>query len=309
MRVTLPTERGPAMPRFSDVLKSRDVEDPINLWVHRPLAYAFCRLVYRTSITPNQLTLFAIVLGLLGSVCWVFGTESAMVWGGALLWSSAIMDGADGILARARNAQSAFGRALDGSADWIVGLASVLAAVYHLHANGTAKGIVWLALPATLLTVLQFNLFDFYKEAFVHLTRLEKSREGHSVEEVERLCASEAVQNAPWYTRWSMALYASYTRQQDRIIALTNPEALRLLTETRRSQRTADLYRSENQVAMQCWKALSTAPHAYLFAIFGMLDRLDLYILFRMSVMSAIMLIAFVLQRSATTKTLLLLES
>ena len=47
-----------------------------------------------------------------------------MVWGGALLWISAIMDGADGILARAKNMQSAFGRALDGTADMVVGLST-----------------------------------------------------------------------------------------------------------------------------------------------------------------------------------------
>lgn len=309
MRVTLPRERAPGMPRFAEVLKSRDVEDPINLWVHRPIAYIICRLVYRTSITPNQITLLAIVLGLLASVCWVVGTERAMVWGGALLWSSAIMDGADGILARARNMQSAFGRAIDGAADWIVGLSSVLACVYHLRVTGTPDLVLWLALPTALLTVLQFNLFDFYKEAHVHLTRIEKRREGHSLDEVERLCASAEVRSAPWYTRWSMALYADYTRLQNRIIAFTNPDAHSLLTGLLRSPRAADIYRKENHAAMQCWKALSTAPHAYLFAIFGMFDRLDLYLLFRLSVMTAVMLIAFVLQRSATTKTLLLLES
>lgn len=304
MRVTLPRERTPGMPRFADVLKSREVEDPVNLWLHRPLAYAFCRLVYRTSITPNQITLLAILLGLLASVCWVVGTERAMVWGGALLWSSAIMDGADGILARARNIQSAFGRALDGSADWIVGLSSVLACVYHLYQTGTQSFILWLAIPTALLTVLQFNLFDFYKEAHLHLTRQERRREGHNIEEVERLCASDEVRTAAWYIRWSMVLYADYTRLQNRIIDFTNPNAHRLLTSTARTPRAADVYRKENRGAMQCWKALSTAPHAYLFAIFGMLDRLDLYILFRLSVMSAIMLIAFALQHSATERTL-----
>src|SRR6187431_449670 len=97
--------RAPGLPPFGQVLKSREVEDPVNLWVHRPLAYAFCRLVYRTSITPNQVTLIAIVLGLLAAACWFEGSPWAMVWGGALLWSSAIMDGADGILARAKNMQ------------------------------------------------------------------------------------------------------------------------------------------------------------------------------------------------------------
>src|SRR6476619_3493322 len=65
MRVTLSTTAAaPArIPRMEEVLKSRDVEDPVNLWVHRPLAYLFCKLVFRTRISPNQLTLLSIVLG------------------------------------------------------------------------------------------------------------------------------------------------------------------------------------------------------------------------------------------------------
>ena len=64
--------------------------------------------------------------------------------------------------------------------------------------------------------MIQFNLFDFYKEVFVHFTRLDKRREGHSLAEVEQMRSSDNVQSAPWYTRWSMHLYADYTKIQDR---------------------------------------------------------------------------------------------
>lgn len=310
MRVTLSTTAAaPArIPRMEEVLKSRDVEDPVNLWVHRPLAYLFCKLVFRTRISPNQLTLLSILLGIAASMCWVVGTSSAMVWGGALLWASAIMDGADGILARARNSQSAFGRALDGAADWIVGLSSVAACVYHLARQGHHTMLLVLALPTTLLTVVQFNLFDFYKEVFVHFTRLDKRREGHSLAEVEHMRSSETVQSAPWYTRWSMRLYEDYTKIQDRLIDRTNPQAQSLLREAPRTEAASALYRRENLVSMQIWKALSTAPHAYLFSIFGMFDRLDLYVGLRFSVLGSLTLLVLLLQRRASARTLRKLE-
>src|SRR5262245_59422827 len=113
------------LPPFETVLKSRAVEDPVNLWVHRPLAYAFVALVFRTSITPNQITLLALLVGFAASACWFIGTPDMMFWGGALLWSSAILDGADGILARAKQLFSDLGRALDGAADMIVAAASL----------------------------------------------------------------------------------------------------------------------------------------------------------------------------------------
>ncbi len=292
------------MPPFADVLKSREVEDPVNLWVHRPLAYVFCRLVYRTSLTPNHVTLLSILLGLGAAALWIDGRSAAMVWGGILLWSSAIMDGADGILARARHAQSAFGRALDGSADWIVGIASVSASLYHLATQPrVGPGLLWLAVPAILSAAVHFALFDFYKEVYVHLTRLDKRREGHSLDEVERLKASDKVRSGPWYIRVAMMFYADFTRTQERLIRRTNPGAQRLLEHAPRTEASAQLYRSENRAPMQLWKALSTAPHAYLFSIFAMFDRIDLYLWLRLLGMNALLLAVLAWQRRSTVRT------
>src|SRR5688572_21444849 len=122
----------PRLPPLRSVLKSRDVEDPINLWFNRPLAYAFVALVYRTPITPNQVTLLSIGVGVAAAACWWQGGEPLMLWGGILLWTSAILDGADGILARAKQSFSELGRALDGSADLIVAALVAVAAGRHL---------------------------------------------------------------------------------------------------------------------------------------------------------------------------------
>jgi hypothetical protein len=293
----------PGLPPFSQLLKSRDVEDPVNLWVHRPLAYAFCKLIYRTPVTPNQVTLFAICLGLLAAACWIDGGRDAMIWGGALLWTSAIMDGADGILARAKNMQSAFGRALDGTADMIVGLSTVAACLYHLHATGAGVRLLVLGVIATLTTGLQLNLYDFYKELHLRMTRLDRGGEGDTAEHAEQLRTRVIAQGAPWYTRLSMNFYADYTRAQERLIGVTNPRALRLLRGVVRSEASADLYRHTNRAPMRLWMAVSLAPHSYLFAIFGMLDRLDQYLLLRLSVMNVLMLWGLAAQRRATRRT------
>jgi hypothetical protein len=298
------TQHTPGLPPFGQVLKSREVEDPVNLWVHRPLAYAFCRLVYKTSITPNQVTLIAIVLGLLAAACWVDGSPWAMVWGGALLWSSAIMDGADGILARAKNMQSAFGRALDGTGDMIVGLATVAACIYHMSVNGASTAMLLLSVLALVTTVVQLNLYDFYKELHMRLTRLVAGGESEDASGAVRLVESEAVQHAAWYTKLSMRFYADYLRTQERLIRLSNPAALRLMHGVARSAASADSYRRHNRRPMQLWMAVSLAPHSYLFAIFGMFDQLDVYLGVRVVLMNALMVAGIVSQRRATARTL-----
>lgn len=293
----------PGLPPFAQLLKSRDVEDPVNLWVHRPLAYAFCKLIFRTPVTPNQVTLFAISLGLVAAACWVEGSRSAMIWGGALLWISAIMDGADGILARAKNMQSAFGRALDGTADMIVGLSTATACLWHLFASGADWSLIALGVVAIALTGLHLNLYDFYKELHLRLTRLDRGGEGDDAERAEELRQKALAEHAPWYTRISMTFYADYNRFQENLLRRTNPFALRLMRGVSRSARSAEFYRDENRRPMRLWMAVSLAPHSYLFAIFGMFDRLDLYLWLRLTAMNVLFLLALVLQRKATSRT------
>lgn len=303
------TSTAPGLPPFAQVLKSRDVEDPINLWVHRPLAYAFCWLIYGTRITPNQITLFAILLGLGAGAAWIDGQPWAMVLGGALLWSSAIMDGADGILARAKNMQSAFGRALDGTGDMLVGLVSVIGCVYHLVQQGASAPLIAVCAFVFPVTILQFNFYDFYKELHMRQTRLDRGGESDTATEAEALKQTEKVQQAPWYTRVSMTLYADYLRTQEKLIRATNPKASRLLSGVKRSEESAELYREVNRTPMRLWMSLSLAPHSYLFSIFGMFDRLALYIVLRGIVSSVVMAVAIHQQRQSTERTLRELEA
>ena len=123
------------LPPFETVLKSREVEDPVNLWVHRPLAYAIVALIYRTPITPNQITFLALLVGAFAGALFLVGTKTAMLLGGICLWSSAILDGADGILARAKRLFSDVGRAIDGPADGVVGADRVFRLFLRLPAD------------------------------------------------------------------------------------------------------------------------------------------------------------------------------
>jgi hypothetical protein len=244
------------------------------------------------------------LLGLAAAACWVEGSSAAMIWGGALLWSSAIMDGADGILARAKNMQSAFGRALDGTADMLVGISTVAACVYHLAVTGSSSALVLLSVAALVTTALQLNLYDFYKELHMRMTRLDRGGESEDADEAADLLATEQVRNAPWYTRLSMSFYADYLRTQERLTRATNPAALQLMTGVARSQASADAYRHHNRGPMQLWMAVSLAPHSYLFAIFGMFDRLDLYLWVRIVLMNVLMVLGLASQRRATQRTL-----
>lgn len=292
----------PTLPPFRSLLKSTEVEDPVNICVHRPLAYAFVWSVFRTPLTPNGVTLLAIIAGLASGAFFLFGTSTAMVAAGALLWTAAILDGADGILARAKNQASQFGRALDGAADVIVAVATVFPAFAHLWFKEQNTTHLWLMGPAIGLTAVHLWLYDFYKENYLRRTRLDRGGEGEDPEQVARLVERAKEKGAITHFAVKHVLLP-YVQTQQKIIRLLDPLAVVGRNDVERTEETAEIYRKHNQGPMRLWAIVSLAPHSYLMAICAMFDRLDVYLYVRLFAMNAVFLVAAVWQRRATRAT------
>lgn len=297
------------LPPFSSVLKSRDVEDPVNLWVHRPLAYLICALIYRTPLTPNQVTGISGLLGLLATGCWLEGSPAAMLWGGALLWSSAIVDGVDGILARAKQLTSEMGRVLDGTTDATIGLLSTLAGFYHLWVlHHDVRQVPFMAF-ALVTTIGHVYLYDYYKESY--MKQLNPTWDGvhewvsHVEEHMQRLRA----RRAPLYERFALRCYLDVTRLQRILIRLADPAAVREGLVFRVDGRTVEEYRRLNKGPIKLWSFVSVAPHMYLISICGMLDRLDVYLWYRVFGANALFVVALLWQRARSRRTLAALEA
>lgn len=292
------------LPPFSSLLKSREVEDPVNLYLHRPLAYGFVRLTHRTSLTPNQVTFLAMVVGIVAGALWVWGTPGAMLAGGILLWASAILDGADGILARAKNMQSEFGRALDGSADVVVAVATVFPGFYHLWQQHQDPLHLAVMIPAVGCAMLHIYLYDFFKESYLRMTRLDRGGEGQDVDDVAARYEELRRDGAPLLDRIVVKMLLDLQKSQRAIIGLINPAAMRDGYRFVRNEDTARIYREHNLGPMRLWAFISLCPHSYLLAICGMADRLDIYLWIRLFLMNAVFLVVLVWQRRASQQTL-----
>jgi phosphatidylglycerophosphate synthase len=290
------------LPPFSSLLKSRDVEDPINIYVHRPLAYAFVAAIYRTPITPNMVTFLSICVGMVSGAMFLTGTPTAMIAAGILLWTSAILDGADGFLARAKNLSSPFGRALDGSADMIVAAVTVIPAVIHLWFKHHDPMMIAMSVPIIALTTIHLSAYDYFKESFLRRTRVEKGGEGEDLDKAHER-KQEAQERGRFIRFVYEGIFLPYLETQKKHIARIDPAAQREGKRVIVDERTAAIYRKHNLLPMRLWAIISLAPHAYLMSIAAMADRIDLYFWVRLVVMNAVFLLAVVLQRRATRRT------
>lgn len=293
------------LPPFKSVLKNRDVEDPVNLWMHRPLAYGLVAAIFRTPITPNQITIFATLVGIFAGVCFILGSPTLMVVGGIMLWSAAILDGADGILARAKKLQSDLGRAIDGSADMLVAIATVLAAVYHLWVTHHNPLHMLLAVVAIVTAVAQIYMYDYYKESYSHHTDPNWNGKTESLETVQaRLTELENSGNATYAALFATRTYVRMLTIQSWLVAMTNPRGTRVDRSINVTDETIRQFRWRNYVPMQLWTLVSLCPHTYVMAICAMFDRVDIYLWYRVLGGNAIWMAAIVWQRLATEQTL-----
>jgi phosphatidylglycerophosphate synthase len=112
----------------------------------RHISLAVSRRLLETAVTPNMMTVFSTLLGLLGSAFFLGASRAAYVPGALLVWLHSVLDGCDGELARVRFQESAFGSDLDFWGDNLVHLALFSCLGYGFWRTG--NGVHTLALAA-----------------------------------------------------------------------------------------------------------------------------------------------------------------
>ena len=152
-------------------VKSDASDELINTYLLRPAAGLIVRLLYRTRVTPNQVTAAATAAGLAAACLYFRGTPGLTLAAGLCITLKDLLDSADGQLARAKGMFSRAGRFLDSIGDFAVNLAvfAAIAAAMMMHGAGGEAPL--LCLLAFLGISLRVSYHVFYQASFLHLRR------------------------------------------------------------------------------------------------------------------------------------------
>lgn len=135
----------------------------VERYINRPLASLLVRAIFKTPITPNGLTYISFFVGLAAAAAFAMGTTKYVIWGGILIQLASIIDCADGMLARAKNMCSDFGRHLDLFLDRVTDFfifAGIATGFFVAHDDVV---LFLLGLLGAGLYFLQVNLYYIYK--------------------------------------------------------------------------------------------------------------------------------------------------
>ncbi len=129
-------------------------------YINRPLGSLIVRAVYKTRITPNQLTYSAFLVSIPGIVLIALGGYLNVVLGGLLIYLSVVIDVADGMLARSRGSGSIFGKYLDLFLDRVSDFLILLALTINKFRMTGNKD--WLIFGLFVLSMYMLQIILFY---------------------------------------------------------------------------------------------------------------------------------------------------
>jgi len=268
-------------------LKPLEVEEPVDVWIHRPLAYVLARALMPTPVSPNLVTLISILFGVAAGAAMFASFSHHLLVAGVCLFLSAIFDCADGQLARMRGTSSAFGRMLDGVADFVVAVAAVgggIWVIWSKYNQPTWLGLIVLGLCVVTAVTGSFHtgMYDHFKNVYLKLTS-ERFTEGEShARALERYRAGQNQDSL--HARCAWGVYLFYLKNQERVVRGFDPHTTaRLELIGPHEPPRAGIYRAHATRLMRLWRTwFGFGSLVFGIALFTALDLLEWYMLFRL---------------------------
>ncbi|HTX19389.1 MAG TPA: CDP-alcohol phosphatidyltransferase family protein, partial [Bacteroidota bacterium] len=202
---------------YKHSLKNADIEEYVDLLVFRPLAFLFVKAIYVTELTPNQITLLSMVVGVGSGICFGLGGRATMVAGGILLGIATVFDCADGQLARLKKNGTHFGRILDGVSDYVYTVAAFFGIAIGCRVEGMEVWVWWMFVgSAGLSYAIQAGLLDYYRNEYMARAG---GRSGFLTDELEEVVEERAKlsgEKGRFVAKALLLVYIEYSKLQRR---------------------------------------------------------------------------------------------
>ena len=273
---------------YKKSLKHMVFDETLTLYILRPIAFIFVKLLYPTSITPNQVSLMSIVVGMMSGYFFSRGDVTSYFIAGILYFFCLVLDCVDGMIARLKKNGTPVGRIVDGFADYIVGIS-----VYVGLAIGFSKGIVsidfWPYHPTILLWIAAAShifhamIVDYYRVEFMShgLGKVTSVWDERKIflDEMDR------IKHMPgkWLDKILIAVYLGYSRLQ--IFRLNEKEHY-----------NKKAYYNSNKLLILLWFWIGPTAHVFVLIIAAILFRPVVYFAFTIGLANLYMLVLWIIQ-------------
>ena len=147
-------------------LRPRELQDGLNYYLYHPLAWQLARLLARTPLTPNLVSVIG--GGFVIAAAWFYaqpGWPLTAAIGMALHMGWHVVDGADGDLARLTGRASPIGEMVDGICDYASHVVLYLVLGWLLH-KVIGNAAWWWMLAAGISHIIQSNHVEVQRRSY-----------------------------------------------------------------------------------------------------------------------------------------------
>jgi phosphatidylglycerophosphate synthase len=255
---------------YKNSLKMSEVEEVIDLVFYRPLAFLVVKSVYRTRITPDHLTIAAIIMGLAGGCTYAFGLQFSCVIGAVFYLLFNILDCSDGQLARLKKNGTSVGRLIDGFADYVatVAIYAGIAIGYSNNPEQPSLMLIWLSL-AGISTIIQESLVDYYRTRFLDIVMKSKNTFDEGIEEYKNEFEIIKNQKGKWLDKIIIYLYLVYSNVQRKLASRKKRE--------KSFSATPQDYFDKNRIIIRFWVFIGPSAKITTLIICSLFCRFDIF--------------------------------
>jgi 1L-myo-inositol 1-phosphate cytidylyltransferase / CDP-L-myo-inositol myo-inositolphosphotransferase len=135
----------------------------IDRYIIRKISGFITRLLVKTPVTPNQVTIISLILGIVSAAFFSHGAHTCTIIAGMSYFISTVFDQCDGEVARFKHMESDFGKTFDIIVDSIVNAAitiGITIAIYKTNGSGLTIVAGLLAMTGIVISLLLTTYFS-----------------------------------------------------------------------------------------------------------------------------------------------------
>ena len=279
---------------YKKSLKMIEVEEIFDLFFYRPLAFLLVKIIYPTNITPNQLTIGAIIMGVIGGFFYAHGTPLSpqnFIIGAIFFMFFNILDCSDGQLARLKKNGTRTGRIIDGVADYIAVTAIYIGIGIGFANNTNNPTLYWILLALTgVSNTIHAILVDYYRNRFLDYVLVRKSTFEEDLDEFRQEYESIKYKKGKWFDRTIINLYLKYSGLQNNLAAKKSTEKL--------FKATPAQFLAKNKTIIRYWVFLGPTSQVTILILCSVFNRFDIFFWIMIVGFNSIALLNWLFQRN-----------
>ncbi len=268
-----------------------EVEEYFDLFFYRPLAFILVKIIYRTTITPNQITYAAILIGLTSGLFYAQGTTYYFTVGALFFMIYNVVDCSDGMVARLKKTGTQSGRIVDGLADYISTAAVFIGIGIGFANHQTDPGYWWMLLALTgLSNVIQSALVDYYRNRFLDYVLERKSTFEEGLEAFRQEYEVIRNQKGKWLDRMIIRSYFQYSAIQRKLVGKKKREKL--------FKATPQDYYKKNKLPVRFWVMIGPTSQITVQMVCSVINRFDIFCWTMIIGFNSVAAILWIIQRN-----------